>query len=217
MEGVTVMIVGGRVTTLVDAEVVIVMGGRVTVRVVGIWEIVVAGELMGAVVGVVVEEVRPRVPEMVTAPRVTEVPSATRFHFLKEAIGGPNSTVWTTRANSPPETRGKTGNCGGGEGEEGTTVPGTSTEPTIVTFAKLEYKVVAVVKTRTVVVLSTALDTTTVVVGTEVVTRALVMVATGKKPDPAGPEKTEILSPAGAEAVPLTVWTLNGLLPVATV
>ena len=54
------------------------VGGVVVVA-----EIVVPGEAILVVCRV---EVR-RVPEIVTAPRETEVPSATRFHFLNEAMG----------------------------------------------------------------------------------------------------------------------------------
>jgi len=97
------------------------------------------------------------------------------------------------------------------------TVPGTSTEPTLVTPARSAYKVVVEFNTRTLVVLSTRLDTTRTVVGTDVVTSASVIVEIGSNPLPAGPEKTEILCPAGTDVDPLTVWRLNGLSPEATV
>ena len=85
--------------------------------------------------------------------------------------------------------------------------------PTLVTFARLEYKVVVVVNTRTLVVLCTALEMTSAVVGIDVVISALVMVEMGNEPVPAGPEKTDILSPAGTLGEPLMVWTLKGFSP----
>jgi hypothetical protein len=113
-------------------------------------------------------------------------------------------TVWITRGIS------------GGEGEK-RTVPGTSTEPTLVTLARSVYKVVVAVKTIALVVLTTELETTSAVVATDVVSIALVMVEMAMEPVPAGPEKTEILSPEGAAVEPLMVWRLNGLDPEFTV
>ena len=66
-------------------EIVAVVGGAVVA------EMVVAGVIVD--VGVVV---RPRVPEIVTAPRGIEVSSATRFHFLNVGRMKTGPTVITS-------------------------------------------------------------------------------------------------------------------------
>jgi len=67
-------------------EVVAVVGEAVVA------EMVVAG----VIVDVEVEVVRPRVPEIVTAPRGIEVLSATRFHFLNVGRMKTGATVITS-------------------------------------------------------------------------------------------------------------------------
>ena len=78
---------------MTEAETVTVLGGRVTVSVLCgrvVREMVVAGEITL----MLVLEVSPRVPVIVTAPAETEVPSATRFHGRKEAIVTSFKGVW---------------------------------------------------------------------------------------------------------------------------
>jgi hypothetical protein len=191
LEGVavTVTMVGGIVTTDVDAVTVVAGGVTVDVCGGGAAEIVVPGDMMASVVTLVVSW---RVPIIVAAPFVTEVPSATRFHLRKPAIV-------------------IKGTCSGGfkgEGEGGGgSLPlaiGISILPVLVAFVRMEYSVIVVVKVLVVDTFSKTEDTTRVVVTNEVVETASVRVAIGEDSVPAGAENIETVSPAGIVVVPLT-------------
>src|SRR5271155_3080175 len=71
--------------------------------------------------------------------------------------------------------------------------------PVLVTLTGLVNNVVVVVNSLNVVKVSTALDTTSSTVGTEVVNTAFVIVVTGIEPVPAGAENTEMVSFGGRD------------------
>lgn len=201
---VTVTIVGGTVTT--DADTVTVIAGCVTVDGGGgAAEIVVPGVMMASVVTLVVF---PRVPVMVTAAAVTEVPSATRFHLRKPAT--------VIKGTCSGESKG--GREGGEREREsgGGTLPfviGISILPVLVAFARTEYSVMVLVKVLVVDTFSKLEDTIRVVVRNEVVETASVMVAIGKDSVPAGAENVEIVSPGGIVGVPSTTVTKGSWAP----
>ena len=122
---------------------------------------------------------RPTVPEIVSAPKRTEDPSATRFHFLKLAI----VIIWgnkTCSSSAYKESAKRGSGKGRGEGD----IPlllcaGTSNVPVTLAALKLEYSVEVVVKVAVVVKFSS------LAVGNVVVTTAFVIVVIGKK-EPVG-------------------------------
>jgi hypothetical protein len=146
------------------------------------------------------ELVAPRVPEIVTAAKGIEEPSATRFHFLKCARGITGGRVYVTK-----------GICKAGRKlpslvtvvvmESSTT--GNKILPVDVTLTRLLNSVVVVVNTAAVEILCTTEDMTVAMVGMDVVRRASVMVVTGNESVGASVEKTEMLLPRGAWTVPL--------------
>ena len=73
------------------------------------------------------------------------------------------------------------------------------------TLTKLENRVVVVVNTLSVVIVSKAEEITTATVGKEVVKSASVIVVIGKDPVSPGAEKIETLCPGGNAVVPSIV------------
>jgi hypothetical protein len=176
---VIVTMVGGNVT--VEGGIVIVTGGGVYVGCGGGVETIVVAEMVVAPdVRLVVtpgEVAAPRVPEIVTAPREIEEPSATRFHFLNEATG---------------KTVTRRGTCSGSEGR---TLPGTKILPVLGSFARLENSMA--VRVFDVEMLVTAENSTVAMVGKEFVSTASVMVVTGDIDTPSGLGFTLIIGSNG--------------------
>jgi hypothetical protein len=152
-----------------------------------------------------------RVPIIVTAPAEIEDPSATRFHFLKEAMGIRGVYEVIIKGTSSGLAKGEISTGGllpfsnGGE-------MGIRMVPVLVTLMRLVYSVEVVVNIAAVEVVIIADDTTRAVVWRVVVTTALVIVETGNDPLCAGAVNTDRVSPGGIVVIPPIV-VANGFGP----
>lgn len=151
------------------------------------------GAVVGVVTGLIGVVVRPLVPEMVIAPKGTEDPSATRFHFLNPAI----VMIWGITTWSSGKPRRESGREKGSGNIPLPLVTGTNNVPVTEPTESAAYSVEVVVNAAVIFTLST------IVVRNVVVITAFVIVLMGNE-TPVGTlaENTEKASPGGRMVCP---------------